>query len=108
MEFMINYKTLSRYYDALMWNDHIDIYINLIREFSEKSNDKQTLLDLWCGTWSLLKVVWWEYETYGIDLSDEIIEIAKEKINNEGIWLVVYLISIFLRNLISLPVVLIQ
>ncbi len=79
MEIMTNYKTLSRYYDVLMWNDHTDIYVKLIREFSGKSNDKQKLLDLWCGTWSLLKAIWSEYETYGIDLSGEIIEIAKDK-----------------------------
>lgn len=74
---MNTYKKFSYYYDEVMK----DINYNLWYEFiSEYINDSSKILDLACGSGSLaILLKGFGYDVEGIDLSDTVIEIAKEK-----------------------------
>ncbi len=71
------YKKFAYYYDEVMSELDYDLWLEFTEEFL-KPGDK--ILDLACGTGTFLTMLKLKgYETYGLDLSDDIIEIANEK-----------------------------
>lgn len=73
---MNSYLKLSYYYDEMMEPINYHDWYQFTLPYLKK-NDK--LLDLACGTGTLLSLLANEYDCYGLDLSDYCIEIAHQK-----------------------------
>ena len=71
------YKKFGYYYDEVMSQLNYDLWLEFIEEYL-KPND--TVLDLACGTATLCTMLILKgYKAEGLDLSESILEIAKEK-----------------------------
>lgn len=75
---MKNYDTFAPYYDLAMGDQKqtADALRRLIRRHAPRA---EKLLELGCGSGSLLKILSRTYRTWGIDLSRGMIELAKKK-----------------------------
>jgi SAM-dependent methyltransferase len=73
------YDVFAPFYDAVMGDraEHARYLRSLIRKHAPRA---RTLLELACGTGSILKQLWTHYEVAGLDLSEEMLEIAAEKV----------------------------
>src|ERR671937_1080142 len=73
------YDVFAPFYDALEGErtPHARYLRSLIKEHAPRA---RTLLELACGTGSILKQLWTHYEVAGLDLSEEMLEIAAEKV----------------------------
>ena len=72
------YKKFAYYYDEVIQETNYDLWVEFVEPYLKK-DDK--ILDLACGTGTfitMLKLNGYEFVS-GLDLSDEIIEIANEK-----------------------------
>jgi SAM-dependent methyltransferase len=76
---MTSYEKLDRFYDAAMGNrTEMACYIRrLIRQHKPKAN---TLLELGCGTGAILKILAKYYDVAGLDLSPQMLSIARKKL----------------------------
>ncbi|MCL2252412.1 MAG: class I SAM-dependent methyltransferase, partial [Treponema sp.] len=77
------YKIVSKYYDMMYVNDEsykseIDKVISLIDQY--KKSEGNTLLDIACGTGAQAAYLQNQFTVTGIDISDEMLEIAKNKV----------------------------
>ena len=71
------YKSFSYYYDEIMEMIEYDGWVNLVKKYLKPSS---TILDLACGSGTLaISLANDGYKVSGLDLSKEIIEVAKEK-----------------------------
>jgi SAM-dependent methyltransferase len=78
---MTSYEKLDRFYDAAM-GDRAEMasYINrLIRQHKPKA---RTLLELACGTGAILQIFAKSYDVVGLDLSPQMLAIARKKLPN--------------------------
>ena len=76
---MVAYAKLDRFYDAAM-GDRTEMasYIRrLIRRHKPKA---RTLLELACGTGAILKILAKSYDVVGLDLSPQMLAIARKKL----------------------------
>lgn len=74
---MNEYKKFGYYYDEVMGKLNYDLWLEFIEPYL-KPNDK--VLDLACGTATLVTMLKMKgYDAEGLDLSESILEIAKEK-----------------------------
>jgi len=74
---MNEYKKFGYYYDEVMSKLNYDLWLEFIEPYL-KPNDK--ILDLACGTATLVTMLKLKgYDAEGLDLSETILEIAKEK-----------------------------
>lgn len=74
---MNSYKNFSYYYDEIMEIIEYDEWVNFIKPLLKKDD---TILDLACGTGTLaISLANLGYKVFGLDLSDEAINVAKEK-----------------------------
>ena len=76
---MANYDIFSKYYDFVM--TEYKIFLEIIEQ-EIKSNHPQakSILEIACGTGNILKHFKNKYDIYGLDLSSEMLKIAKGKI----------------------------
>ncbi|MDP2709477.1 MAG: class I SAM-dependent methyltransferase [bacterium] len=72
-----SYKQLAEYYDELTNFKVFNVYKSMIGKIKDSR-----MLDLGCGTGTLLKYYSSKNETYGVDGSPEMIKIAKTKDKN--------------------------
>jgi SAM-dependent methyltransferase len=74
-----SYDVLAPFYDAVMGDraQHASYIRSLIRKHAPRA---RTVLELACGTGSVLKQLWTYYEVTGVDLSEEMLEVAAEKL----------------------------
>ncbi len=76
------YKNFSKVYDLMMeysnYEEWEDIVEDKIRVYG---NDPETILDLGCGTGEVLMRLAPRYKMTGVDLSEEMVKIAKSKID---------------------------
>lgn len=78
--FRDHYRFLSQIYDDIMDVGYGRVYEHLLRKFLKVKIIKgKRILDLGCGTGTLLKLFSRKNETTGIDLSPKMIRIAKNK-----------------------------
>ena len=71
------YKKFAYYYDEVIQETNYDLWVEFVEPYLKKS-DK--ILDLACGTGTFATMLKLNgYDVSGLDLSDEIIEIANEK-----------------------------
>lgn len=79
--FSKEYYLLSRYYDHLHdkkdYLDEATFFTNLIKKYKKSKGD--SLLDVACGTGEHIKYFKQDFKTEGIDLSKELIAIARDK-----------------------------
>ena len=76
---MANYDVFAKFYDAIM-GDRGEATMRL-REFIHKANPKaQNVLELGCGTGSVLKHLVKDYEVWGVDLSKKMLSLAEKKV----------------------------
>ena len=76
---MANYDVFGRFYDAIM-GDRTKTTRQL-QEFIRKAHpNAKTVLELGCGTGSVLKHLAKDYEVWGVDLSRTMLSIAKKKL----------------------------
>jgi SAM-dependent methyltransferase len=75
---MNNYDTFAAHYDAVVGQrEDVALFLQkLLRTYAPKA---KTLLELGCGSGSMLKILTRKYKARGIDLSAKMIEIAKKK-----------------------------
>ena len=76
------YKELAKYYDLIYhWKDYkaeAKIIQDLIKNY--KTSDEINLLDVGCGTGMHIKYFKDEYSCTGIDINNEMVEVAKSKV----------------------------
>ena len=74
---MNSYKTFSYYYDEVMEVIEYDLWVNFVKPYLKPNSQ---ILDLACGTGTFAQAIKnLGYEISGLDLSEEIINVAKEK-----------------------------
>jgi SAM-dependent methyltransferase len=73
------YHVFAPFYDAVQGDraQHARYLRSLIKRHATRA---RTLLELACGTGSILKQLWTHYDVTGLDLSEEMLEIAAEKV----------------------------
>lgn len=77
-----SYKNLATYYDLFFQQKDYQIEVDFILEAINKySINSESILDIGCGTGSHLNLIKDKFTTiFGIDLNDEILNIAKKKV----------------------------
>jgi len=78
---MSNYHSFSHFYDAVM-GDRSDVIRLVNRHLHHHSPDALTLLELGCGTGSILQGLAGFFEVEGVDISPEMLKIAQQKLPN--------------------------
>ena len=78
------YKIISKYYDMMYVNDEsyqseVDSVVSLVKQYKKSSGDM--LLDIACGG-AQAAYLQNHFTVTGIDISDEMLEIAKNKVKN--------------------------
>jgi len=79
------YREFAKVYDKFMEFADYDGWHNFVSYVIEGNNPGgKTLLDLGCGTGEVLKRFLEEYECTGIDISEDMLLVAREKLNDLG------------------------
>lgn len=80
------YEFLSRIYDELMANVDYPKWAKFMSDLAEKQGEKPiNILELGCGTGNItLELLKMGYEVVGVDISEEMLEIAREKTTDFG------------------------
>lgn len=80
------YEFLSRIYDELMANVDYPKWAQFMSDLAEKQGEKPiNILELGCGTGNItLELLKMGYEVVGVDISEEMLEIAREKTADFG------------------------
>lgn len=83
---MSSYQTFAYLYDELTQNVEYEKRCDYIISFFEKNNIKSgTVLDLACGTGSMsIPLIESGYNIIGIDCSEDMLEIASERLSNKS------------------------
>lgn len=83
---MSSYQTFAYLYDELTQNVEYEKRCDYILSFFEKNNIKSgTVLDLACGTGSMsIPLIESGYNIIGIDCSEDMLEIASERLSNKS------------------------
>jgi len=90
---MSSYGRFAEVYDALMTDIPYDKYIQWVAKFAPSTEYKK-LLDIGCGTGTMATgFVNLGYEVSGLDLSEEMLAIAAERLMSEGINVPLYCMS---------------
>ncbi|MDD5752475.1 MAG: class I SAM-dependent methyltransferase [Candidatus Pacebacteria bacterium] len=75
-----NYNSFAKVYDEVVGKDYQMVYKKLIKKSLLKNTIKgKNILELGCGTGTILKSLSSNNKTFGIDISAEMIALAKEK-----------------------------
>lgn len=77
------YSEISRYYDKLTYDVDYDLIVEFYKKiFNSKNIHPRSILELGCGTGSITERLS-SYNVYAIDLSDEMLGIAREKLSRK-------------------------
>ena len=77
---MPGYEVYAAFYDTVEGDRPRQQAIYLRSLIKRHAPRAQTVLELACGTGSILKELWTHYEVAGVDLSEAMLEIAAEKV----------------------------
>lgn len=82
MSATLGFAEISAYYDEMYVNeshykDEVEKVIRIVNQYNPKAN---TILDIACGTGAQAKYLVERYAVTGLDLSTEMVEIAKRKV----------------------------
>jgi SAM-dependent methyltransferase len=78
---MVAYAKLDRFYDAAM-GDRMEMASYIHRLIRRHKTKARTLLELACGTGAILKVLAKYYDVAGLDVSPQLLAIARKKLPN--------------------------
>ena len=78
---MVAYTKLDRFYDAAM-GDRTEMASYIRRLIRRHKPRARTLLDLACGTGAILKILAKSYDVAGLDLSPQMLLLARKKLPN--------------------------
>lgn len=83
---MEQYSSLHKIYDTLMQNVDYKMWTDYILKLvNENGENPKNILELGCGTGNItLELLKRDYEVVGIDISDDMLEIAREKTYDFG------------------------
>lgn len=81
---MPNYKELAKFYDAVVGDKSSRVEF-LKKLIEENAPDAASLLEMACGTGTLIEGLAQKYQVSGFDLSPEMVDIAKKKLPNTDI-----------------------
>lgn len=71
----------ARFYDALYsWKDYVGETAKLVALIRERNPRARTLLDVACGTGKHLELLRSHFEVEGLDLDDQLLSIARERL----------------------------
>jgi SAM-dependent methyltransferase len=73
------HEAFAQFYDAVM-GDRAESAADLRRLIEQRCPDAQTVLEIACGTGSILKQLRPRYDVTGLDLSEKMLAIAAEKV----------------------------
>ncbi|PTF52877.1 SAM-dependent methyltransferase, partial [Staphylococcus cohnii] len=73
---MVQYEELSLFYDQLTFDQPYESWLAIVNQFS---NDKQSILDIGCGTGSLTSLLTEFDQVTGMDLSIDMLSLASSK-----------------------------
>jgi len=77
---MNGYRALADYYDRLMGFDYEQLAEHIVDEFEARGCQPRTILDLGCGSGSLMAELNKRgYDTIGVDASEDMLALAAEK-----------------------------
>lgn len=83
---MANYQDFASVYDALMWDFEYDKVYNFIKNaLKDRENPVRKCLELGCGTGNLTEYMADDFEIDAIDLSDEMLAVAAQKLMNRSV-----------------------
>ena len=87
---MEQYKDFAFVYDELMNDVNYDGWVKYIEDIIKNENVQvQNILELACGTGNItIPLTKKNYDIAGIDISDEMLSVAREKAEKEGVELV--------------------
>jgi SAM-dependent methyltransferase len=86
-----NHEKLARFYDAAM-GDRTEMGAFVHRLICEYQSEARTLLELACGTGAILNILARSYNVAGLDLSSEMLAIARKKLPQ---------VSFYRKNMVS-------
>lgn len=90
---MSSYEKFAQVYDKLMQDVPYDQYVEWIKTHAP-SNAYPKLLDVGCGTGTLSLLFYQAgYEVSGIDLSEEMLTIANDRMQSQGVFIPFYQMS---------------
>ncbi|MFH1966267.1 MAG: class I SAM-dependent methyltransferase [Patescibacteria group bacterium] len=76
---MANYNIFSKFYDSVMGDRSIEV--SMVKKIiSERCPKAKVILEIACGTGSILKLLPKKFEIYGLDISKKMLAVAKKKI----------------------------
>ena len=78
---MTSYEKLDRFYDAAM-GDRTEMASCIRRLIRQHKPKAKTLLELACGTGAILKILGKSFEVVGLDVSPQMLSIARKKLPN--------------------------
>jgi len=77
---MTNYNIFAKFYDSIMGDRYTEA--DVIKELILKKCPKaEKILDIACGTGSILKLMPGKYKIYGLDASKEMLAVAEKKVS---------------------------
>lgn len=76
---MVSYEVFGKFYDAVM-GDRSDSATHVLELLRKTKPNAKTVLELGCGTGSILKHLQDSYEISGLDLSSKMLSIARKKV----------------------------
>lgn len=83
---MDNYKEFAAVYDELMWDfDYKKVYKFIKDTVEQNGNLKGKCLELGCGTGNLTEFLVDDFDVDAIDLSDEMLAVASNKLVNKSV-----------------------
>ncbi|MBL7574894.1 Methyltransferase domain-containing protein [Peptoniphilus asaccharolyticus DSM 20463] len=83
---MDNYRDFAAVYDELMWDfDYEKVYKFIKSTVEKNSKEFKKCLELGCGTGNLTEFIVEDFQVDAIDLSDEMLAVAANKIMNKNV-----------------------
>lgn len=80
MKLNSSFKNYSKYYDFIYQDKDYDRECNFIEEIFKTNKKPKNILEIGCGTGSYTKILLSRgYKVTGVDISDEMLKIAREK-----------------------------
>jgi SAM-dependent methyltransferase len=82
---MVSYEVFGKFYDAVM-GDRSESAKHVSEILRASKPNVRKVLELGCGTGSILKLLQDSYEVSGLDLSSKMLSIARRKVPNAKLW----------------------
>lgn len=76
---MTNYDLFAKHYDAVMGEPKSTVTF-IEKSIKQHKPDAKQVLEIACGTGSVLKILEHKYQVFGLDLSSEMLSLAKKKV----------------------------